>query len=158
RKLGLDKMTYADLKAPLDPGFKPETTIAEAKEMILEALSILGPEYLQIIKDAFEKRWIDFADNVGKQSGAFCASPYGANSFILLTWTNMMRGTFTLAHELGHAGHFQLTNKYQTILNTEVSTYFVEAPSTLNELLLGDYLLNKSDDERSEEHTSELQS
>src|SRR5690606_9155142 len=90
----------------------------------------------------------DFADNVGKQSGAFCASPYGANSFILLTWTNTMRGTFTLAHELGHAGHFQLTNKYQTILNTEVSTYFVEAPSTLNELLLGDYLLNKSDDER----------
>lgn len=148
RKLGLDKMTYADLKAPLDPGFKPETTIAEAKEMISDALSILGPEYLQIIKDAFEKRWIDFADNVGKQSGAFCASPYGANSFILLTWTNMMRGTFTLAHELGHAGHFQLTNKYQTILNTEVSTYFVEAPSTLNELLLGDYLLNKSDDER----------
>ena len=148
QKLNLDKITYADLKAPLDPNFKPETTFEEAKDMILQALSVLGTEYMEIMEDAFEKRWIDYANNTGKQSGAFCASPYGANSFILLTWTDMMRGTFTLAHELGHAGHFQLANKYQTILNTEVSTYFVEAPSTLNELLLADYLLSKSDNDR----------
>src|SRR5699024_9100512 len=68
--------------------------------------------------------------------------------FILMTWTDMMRGTFTLAHELGHAGHFQLANKHQTISNTQVSTYFVEAPSTLNELLLAEYLLEKSNDDR----------
>lgn len=148
RKLNLDTITYADLKAPLDPDFKPETTFTEAKDMILQSLSVLGEEYNAIMEDAFENRWIDYANNVGKQSGAFCASPYGANSFILLTWTDMMRGTFTLAHELGHAGHFQLANKYQTMLNTEVSTYFVEAPSTLNELLLADYLLEQSNDDR----------
>lgn len=148
RMLNLDRITYADLKAPIDPDFKPEITFEEAKKMILEALSVLGQEYITIIEDAFEKRWIDYANNIGKQSGAFCASPYGANSFILLTWTDMMRGAFTLAHELGHAGHFQLANKYQTMLNTEVSTYFVEAPSTLNELLLADHLLNQSNDSR----------
>src|SRR5690606_12963317 len=147
-KLGLDKLTDGDLKAPLDAGLKPGTTIAEAREMNLEALSILGPEYLQIIKGGVDKPWSDFADNVGKHAGALCASLYGDKSFIWLTCPNMMRGTLTLPHELGHAGHFQLTNKHQTILNTEVSTYFVEPPSTLNELLLGDYLLNKSDDER----------
>lgn len=148
QKLNLDKMTYADLKAPLDPEFEPETTFEKAKEMILQSLQILGPEYINIMEDAFNNRWIDYTNNVGKQSGAFCASPYGANSFILLTWTNMMRGTFTLSHELGHAGHFQLANEHQTILNTQVSTYFVEAPSTLNELLLAESLLEQSDDKR----------
>src|SRR5690625_6156923 len=60
----------------------------------------------------------------------------------------MMRGAFTLAHELGHAGHFYLANKYQNLANTRVSTYFVEAPSTMNELLLADHLLEKTDDSR----------
>lgn len=148
QKLNLDNMTYADLKAPLDPEFEPETTFEKAKGMILQALQILGPEYTNIMENAFNEGWIDYANNVGKQSGAFCASPYGANSFILMTWTDMMRGTFTLAHELGHAGHFQLANEQQTILNTQVSTYFVEAPSTLNELLLAEHLLEKSDNKR----------
>src|SRR5690625_3332240 len=97
---------------------------------------------------AFNERWIDYSNNIGKQSGAFCSSPYGSNSFILLTWTDMMRGTFTLAHELGHAGHFQLANRNQTILNTNVSTYFVEAPSTLNELLLAEHMLKQSNNDR----------
>lgn len=148
REYGLDKMTYADLKAPLDPTFEPETTFEKAQEMVLGALEILGPEYHAIMKDAFDNRWIDYADNVGKQSGAYCSSPYGAHSYILMTWTNMMRGTFTLAHELGHAGHFQLANQHQTLFNTNVSTYFVEAPSTMNELLLAEYLLQKTDDKR----------
>lgn len=147
-KLNLDTMTYADLKAPLDPDFEPETTFKKAQELILQSLEVLGPEYNKIMEDAFNKRWIDYSNNVGKQSGAFCASPYGANSFILMTWTDMMRGTFTLAHELGHAGHFQLAHQNQAILNTQVSTYFVEAPSTLNELLLAEYMLEQSDDDR----------
>ncbi|MEI3605629.1 oligoendopeptidase F [Pseudogracilibacillus sp. SE30717A] len=145
---GLDRVRFADLKAPLDPEFNPETTYEEAKEMILEALKVLGPEYNEAMRGAFENRWIDYADNVGKQSGAFCASPYGAHPYILLTWTDKMRGAFTLAHELGHAGHFYLANKYQNLVNTDPSTYFVEAPSTMNELLLAEYLMQKTEDKR----------
>lgn len=148
RLLKLETITYADLKAPIDPDFEPETTFEKAEEMILQSLEILGPEYNDIMEAAFNERWIDYSNNIGKQSGAFCSSPYGANSFILMTWTDMMRGTFTLAHELGHAGHFQLANENQTILNTQVSTYFVEAPSTLNELLLAEHLMKESNDER----------
>lgn len=148
RQLQLDRITYADLKAPLDPDFEPKTSFAKAKDLILQALQVLGPEYVKIMERAFDEAWIDYANNVGKQSGAFCASPYGANSFILMTWTDQMRGSFTLAHELGHAGHFQLANKNQSLLNTQVSTYFVEAPSTLNELLLAAYLFEQSKDDR----------
>ncbi|WP_370221863.1 oligoendopeptidase F [Cytobacillus sp.] len=146
--LGLDKMLFCDLKAPLDPEFNPETTFEEASKVILEALKVMGPEYTDIMKKGLTERWVDLADNVGKSTGAFCSSPYGSHPFILITWTDTMRGAFVLAHELGHAGHFYLANKYQRIMNTRPSTYFVEAPSTLNELLLGQHLMAGTEDKR----------
>lgn len=146
--LGLDKMLFCDLKAPLDPEFNPETTFEEASKVILEALKVMGPEYTDIMKKGLTERWVDLADNVGKSTGAFCSSPYGSHPFILITWTDTMRGAFVLAHELGHAGHFYLANKYQRIMNTRPSTYFVEAPSTLNELLLGQHLMAGTEDIR----------
>lgn len=146
--LGLDEMKFCDLKAPLDPDYNPETSYEEASKLILDALQVMGPEYLEIMKKGLTERWVDLADNVGKSTGAFCSSPYGSHPFILITWTNTMRGTFVLAHELGHAGHFYLAGKYQRLFNTRPSTYFIEAPSTMNELLLGQYLLSNTNDQR----------
>lgn len=148
RELGLDKMLFCDLKAPLDPEFNPKTTYEDASKMIIDALEIMGPEYSQIMKTALTERWVDLADNVGKSTGAFCSSPYGVHPYILITWTDTMRGAFVLAHELGHAGHFFLSGKNQRIVNTRPSMYFVEAPSTMNELLLADHILAKTDDKR----------
>ncbi|MFB5085526.1 oligoendopeptidase F [Symbiobacterium thermophilum] len=148
RVLGLDEMRYCDIEAPLDPGYNPQVTREEAANLILDALSVLGPEYRAIIERAFNERWIDWADNVGKQAGAFCTSPYGAHSYILLTFTGHMRSAFTLAHELGHAGHFELANRHQRLLNVEPSLFFVEAPSTMNEVLLADHILKGTDDKR----------
>lgn len=146
--LGLDQMMYCDLKAPLDPEFNPSTTYEEASEVILEALSVMGPEYKAIMEKGLKERWVDLADNVGKRTGAFCSSPYDAHPYILITWQNTMRGAFVLAHELGHAGHFYLANQNQRIGNTRPSMYFIEAPSTMNELLLGQHLLNKTEDKQ----------
>jgi oligoendopeptidase F len=148
RVLGLDTLRFCDLKAPLDPEFNPKTTYEEASKIILESVQVMGPEYVEIMEKALAERWVDLPDNVGKSTGAFCSSPYGSHPFILLTWTDSMRGAFILAHELGHAGHFYLANKNQTILNTRPSTYFVEAPSTMNELLLGQHILANTNDKR----------
>ncbi|MEW8977127.1 MAG: oligoendopeptidase F [Symbiobacterium sp.] len=148
RVLGLDEMRYCDIEAPLDPEYNPTVTFEEAGRLVLEALSVLGPEYREIVRTALESRWIDWADNVGKQAGAFCTSPYGAHSYILLTFTGQMRSVFTLAHELGHAGHFELAGRHQRLLNVEPTLFFVEAPSTTNELLLANHLLRKTDDVR----------
>lgn len=145
---GLDKIHFRDLKAPLDPTFQPETSYDSAKELILDSLQILGTDYSEIMEKAFTERWIDYADNIGKQTGAFCASPYGVHPYILITWTDTMRGAFTLAHELGHAGHFYLAGEHQSLINTNPSTYFVEAPSTLNELLLAEHLLKNTEDKQ----------
>jgi oligoendopeptidase F len=148
RVLGLDKMFYADIKAPLDPTFNPSITYEAASDLILEALAVMGPEYLEIMQSALTKRWCDLSDNVGKSTGAFCSSPYGVHPYIMITWKDNYRGVFVLAHELGHAGHFGLAMKYQRLLNNRPSTYFVEAPSTMNELLLGQHILAKSNDVR----------
>lgn len=145
---GLDRMTYADLKLPVDPGYTPEVTIEDSREYIEKGLSVLGEDYGRMIRAAYEERWVDFAQNKGKSTGGFCASPYGRNSFILMTWNNKMSDVFTLAHELGHAGHFKSCNSTQSIFDTDVSDYFVEAPSTMNELLMGHYLLKSREDKR----------
>lgn len=145
---GLDKMSFADLKLPVDPGYAPEVTIQASREYIEKGLSILGEDYVQMVRTAYEERWVDFAQNKGKSTGGFCASPYGKNSYILMTWNNKMSDVFTLAHELGHAGHFKSCNSTQSIFDTDVSTYFVEAPSTMNELLMAHYLLKTSEDKR----------
>ncbi|PFQ70465.1 oligoendopeptidase F [Bacillus cereus] len=146
--LGLDQMLFCDLHAPLDPEFNPTITYDEAGKLIQESLKVLGPEYNTIIETGFKGRWVDLADNIGKSTGAFCSSPYGSHPYILITWQNTMRGCFTLAHEFGHAGHFYLANKNQRIMNVRPSMYFVEAPSTMNELLLAQHLLATTDDKR----------
>lgn len=144
----LDEITFADLKLPVDPEYTPKVDIKAAKDYCMKGLSILGDDYVKMVEEAFDKRWIDFAQNIGKSTGGFCASPYGKNSYILLSFHGEMSDVFTLAHELGHAGHFKACNNAQSILDTEVSTYFVEAPSTMNELLMANYLKTTNDDKR----------
>ncbi len=145
-QMGLEKLGFHDLKAPLDTSFNPSATYDEAKDIVLKSLAVMGDDYVEIMNKAFDERWIDYADNVGKSSGAFCASPYASHPFVLVTFQNNMRDAFTLAHELGHAGHFYLANKEQNLFNTEPSMYNVEAPSTMNEMLLGRYMLDNNDD------------
>ncbi|WP_108670913.1 oligoendopeptidase F [Peribacillus acanthi] len=146
--LGLDRMMFCDLKAPLDPEFNPKITYEEASKLIHDSLKVMGPEYSEIIEKGLKERWVDLADNVGKSTGAFCSSPYGSHPYILITWADNMRGCFTLAHEYGHAGHFFLANKNQRIMNVRPSMYFIEAPSTMNELLLGQHLLSQNKDKQ----------
>jgi oligoendopeptidase F len=145
---GLEKMTYADLKIALDPDYDPKVTIEKSKEYIIDGLSIMGDEYKEMLETAYKERWVDFARNIGKSTGGFCASPYQKGSYILLSWNDRMSDVFTLAHELGHAGHFAACGKAQSALDTEVSNYVVEAPSTINELLMAEYLKEKSGDDK----------
>jgi len=146
--LGLDQMLYCDLEVPLDPEFNPPITFAEAKEMLLKALEVLGPEYSAIMHDGLNNRWVDRADNAGKRTGAFCNSVYGVHPYISMTWTNRMRNALTLAHELGHAGQGVLAQRYQRLANTRPTMFFIEAPSTINELLVADHMLRQSGDVR----------
>ncbi|MBX5318188.1 oligoendopeptidase F [Staphylococcus caprae] len=143
---GLDKMRFEDLKISIDPSYEPDISIEESKKYIYGALNVLGEDYVKMLESAYDNRWIDFAQNKGKDTGAYCASPYFTHSYVFISWTGKMAETFVLAHELGHAGHFTLAQKHQNLLESEASMYFVEAPSTMNEMLMANYLFNSSDD------------
>ena len=144
----LDKMRFEDLKISIDPNFEPEISIEESKKYIYGALNVLGDDYVKMLESAYDYRWIDFAQNKGKDTGAYCASPYITHSYVFISWTGKMAETFVLAHELGHAGHFTLAQNHQNFLESEASMYFVEAPSTMNEMLMANYLFNSSNNPR----------
>ncbi len=144
----LDKLTYADLKLEVDEEFEPNISIQESESYILDGLKILGNDYQAMLKRAYQERWIDFPQNLGKSTGAFCSSPYGVHPYILINWTNKMREVFVLGHELGHAGHFFLANSHQNVYDTRPSLYFIEAPSTMNELIIANHLTSTNSDLR----------
>ncbi|NCC79321.1 MAG: oligoendopeptidase F [Clostridia bacterium] len=145
---GIEKMTFNDLKLSVDPSYEPPITVEESKAYVMDGLKILGKEYTEMIDRAFQERWIDFVQNKGKSTGAFCSSPYGRHPFILISWTERMREVFVLAHELGHAGHFYLSQQNQNIFDSRPSLYFIEAPSTMNEMIMANYLLKQNEEKR----------
>lgn len=146
RAHGLDTMKYEDLKISLDPSSEPEISVEESRKYVNDALGILGEDYLEMVNRAYDERWIDFVKNTGKSTGAFCSSPYGTHPFILISWTSLMTEVFVLAHELGHAGHFHNANREQNVFDARSSMYFIEAPSTMNEMLMANHLLKNSED------------
>lgn len=147
---GLDKVTYADLKIDVDPEFKQDITIEETKVLVKEALAPFGQDYLDLMLSSYDERWVDFARNIGKRSGAFCSTSYKKHSFIMMSFSGLLSDAYTLFHELGHAGQAVLSHKHNSFTGSRPSLYLIEGPSTFHELLLTDYLKNKSDHPRTE--------
>lgn len=145
---GIEKMSFNDLKLSVDPTYEPPITVEESKAYVMDGLKIMGEEYAEMMDRSFKERWIDFVQNKGKSTGAFCSSPYGRHPFILISWTERMREVFVLAHELGHAGHFYLSQQNQNVFDARPSLYFIEAPSTMNEMIMANYLLNQNEEKR----------
>ena len=145
---GLEKMTFADWKLDIDSELNPEVSIDDAYDLVMKSVAPLGSEYAKEVERYQEERWVDFAANIGKDSGGYAADPYKVHPYVLMSWTGRMSDVYTLIHEIGHTGQFIFSDNHQSYFNTHMSTYFVEAPSTMNELLLSDYLENQFDDPR----------
>ena len=145
---GLEKMTFADWKLDLDSELNPEVSIDDAYDLVMKSVEPLGQEYCQEIARYKEERWVDFAVNAGKDSGGYAADPYRVHPYVLMSWTGRMSDVYTLIHEIGHSGQFIFSDNHQSYFNAHMSTYYVEAPSTFNELLLSDYLERQFDNPR----------
>ena len=144
----LEKMTFADWKLDLDSELNPEVSIDDAYDLVMKSVEPLGQEYCQEIACYKEERWVDFAANAGKDSGGYAADPYRVHPYVLMSWTGRMSDVYTLIHEIGHSGQFIFSDNHQSYFNAHMSTYYVEAPSTFNELLLSDYLERQFDNPR----------
>ena len=141
-------MTFADWKLDLDSELNPEVSIDDAYDLVMKSVEPLGHEYYQEVARYKEERWVDFAANAGKDSGGYAADPYRVHPYVLMSWTGRMSDVYTLIHEIGHSGQFIFSDNHQSYFNAHMSTYYVEAPSTFNELLLSDYLEHQFDNPR----------
>lgn len=147
---GLDKMTYADLKIDIDPEYAVEASIDDSKEIIKNSLKVMGTDYVDMIMRSFDEGWTDYARNIGKESGAFCSTTYGNHPYIMMSYSGLLSDTYTLIHELGHAGQGIITSENNRYSSADMSMYLVEAPSTFHELLLSHYLKGEAKDARAE--------
>ena len=141
--LGLTDFNQADINTPLAGDDVLKTTFAEGKQLTLDALSVLGDEYTAGLKEEFDHRWIDAAENAGKRSGGYQISVYKANPFILLNWTDKLYSTYVLAHESGHAMHSWFSQHHQPAQYADAPIFLAEVASTFNEQILTSYLLEK---------------
>jgi len=146
--LNVDDLHMYDLYTPLVQDVDMKISYEEAQEYVLKSLAPLGIEYLNIIKEGFDNRWIDVVENKGKRSGAYSSGSYGTNPYILLNWQDNVNNLYTLAHELGHSVHSYYTRKNQPFRYGNYSIFVAEVASTCNENLLSEYLLNYLDDEK----------
>ncbi|MGD6817626.1 oligoendopeptidase F [Metabacillus sp. 113a] len=148
KALNLDEVHMYDLYTPLVQNTKMDVSYSEAKDYILKGLAPLGEDYLSVLKEGFENRWVDVHENKGKRSGAYSSGTYGTNPYILMNWQDNVNNLFTLAHEFGHSVHSYYTRKNQPYQYGDYSIFVAEVASTTNEALLNDYLLNTIDDKK----------
>lgn len=147
RMLGVDKLKYSDVYAPVVQEVDLEYTFEEAKQLVLEAFEPLGKDYARCVKEAFEKRWIDIHPTPGKRAGAYCnGDTYDVHPYILLNYNGQYDDVSTLAHELGHAVHSYYSNKSQPYPTADYSIFVAEVASTLNEALLINKMLKEAKD------------
>ncbi len=142
--LGVDKLHYYDLYTPIVADEDASIPFEKAKDMAREALKPLGEDYLKILNEGFDNRWIDVYENQGKRSGAYSAGVYGVHPYVLLNYTDTLDDVFTLVHEMGHALHSYLSNHTQSVTYAGYKIFVAEVASTCNEALLMQHLLSKT--------------
>lgn len=146
--LGVEDLHMYDIYTPMLPDFAKKVPYEEAKATVLKALAPLGEDYISVVKEGFDNRWIDVYENEGKRSGAYSARAYGAHPYVLLNYNDSLDNMFTLAHEMGHALHSYLSAKEQPFLYFSYKTFVAEVASTVNEVLLTEYLLQNTTDKK----------
>jgi oligoendopeptidase F len=150
KTLGVDELHFYDIYAPLTSDYTVKVSYENAKETVLDAIKILGDDYVSQVKKGYESGWVDVYENDGKRSGAFSWGAYGTHPYIFLNYTETLNDIFTLIHETGHAMHTYYSNETQPYTYAGYKIFVAEVASTCNEVILIDYLLkhSRSDEEK----------
>ena len=146
--LGVEELHMYDVYTPIVPDTAAVIPYAEAKETVLEALAVLGEDYTALLREGFERRWIDVYENRGKRSGAYSSAISRPHPYVLLNHKDTLDSMFTLAHEMGHALHSYHSCRNQPVCTSDYVIFVAEVASTCNEVLLMRHLLGKTTDRR----------
>lgn len=145
KALGVDTLHLYDGSLPL-VDFDKKYKYDDIQDWVVDATAILGKDYQQTLRKAFDERWIDVYETPGKSTGAYSASTYGVHPFLLLNYNETLNDVFTVAHELGHCMHSELSTANQPFSTSSPTIFVAEVASTLNEALLLDYLYSRTED------------
>lgn len=144
RMLGVEQMHYYDIYPPLvsmDKVFDIEST----KEITLDAMAILGQDWVDMQRDAIAGRWMHVYPGQGKRSGAYMnGSAYDVHPYLLLNHNDDYDSLSTFAHEWGHAMHTLYAKQVQPFETADYSTFIAEIPSTSLELILEQYMVENA--------------
>ena len=144
--LNKDKVHMYDVYVnPLDVDDR-KVEYEDAKGIVLNALSVMGEDYTKVVKEAMDNNWIDVYEKENKMSGGYSMGIYGVHPYILLNYINSSRDVSTLAHELGHTMHSYFSNKNQNAINANYTIMVAEVASTVNEIILANYLIENEED------------
>ena len=144
----VDHLHLYDVYMPLIKEGNLKYTFNEAKDLVINALDVLGKDYINDLNKAFDEKWIDIYPNVGKISGAYSSGSYTTNPYILLNFQGELTDVSTLAHELGHSMHSFYSKKNNSYQNSSYKIFVAEVASTVNELLLAYYMLDHSNNNK----------
>lgn len=148
RLLQVDELHMYDVYTPIIPDASRKIPYEEAKATILKALAPMGEDYIKLLEEGFNNRWIDVYENEGKRSGAYSAGAYGVHPYVLMNYNDSLDSMFTLAHEMGHSLHSHYSNTAQPYFYSRYKIFVAEVASTCNEILLMEYLLKNTTDTR----------
>jgi oligoendopeptidase F len=151
-RLGVDTLEMWDLYASLTEEEAPDIDYERAKEWVVDAVAPLGDAYRDRMAEGLESRWVDVYENEGKRSGAYSSGTYDSQPYILLNYQQDVSSVFTLAHELGHSMHSELTSEHQPYVYSDYDIFTAEVASTVNEALLTEHLLESLEDETLRRH------
>ena len=144
KKLGIKSHIY-DTYVEIVDEVGPKYTFEEARDIVIDALKVLGEDYIEVMKKAFDEHWIDVYNNKGKRGGAYSSGSYLTNPFLLLNFEGRYNDISTLAHELGHSMHSYYSNKNNDYIYSGYQIFVAEIASTVNEMILAKYMLKNGD-------------
>ncbi len=146
--LGVDELHMYDVYTPVVRDAAVKISYDEAKQTVLDALSVMGEDYTELLKTGFSSRWIDVYENRGKRSGAYSSGNSRPHPYVLLNQKDTLDSMFTIAHEMGHALHSYYSCHNQPVNTSDYVIFVAEVASTCNEILLMRCLLGRTADRR----------
>ncbi|MFB6078966.1 MAG: oligoendopeptidase F [Halarchaeum sp.] len=152
RALDVDELEMWDVYMPITDADDPDIDYGTACDYIVEAVAPLGEDYQSRVAEGLDSGWVDVYENRGKRSGAYSGGTYDTQPFILMNYQDDLESVYTLAHELGHSLHSQLSSEHQPYVYNDYEIFVAEVASTVNESLLTHHLLERLDDDALRAH------